>query len=195
MRPALKKYKNPPKVTEIESAGSKTENDANTKLVSETMSGLDENSSVTLTGLKKLHHFPLPDIEKVQNICDRNELKIFRAYLGHSEAIQGFQGGNNTKMISILQIVHEFSKSRCSLMENAQNALIENIVYARFGFGSPVPYIKHDLKNKPDEEVLFKWYLGGVSIDKNLAYEILGGEPAADNKLQKTENSIIQKGI
>jgi hypothetical protein len=153
------------------------------------MSGLNENSSVAMTGVEKIQAFQLSDIEKIQKVLDANELKIFRAYLGHSEAIQGAAGGNNTKMLSILKIVYHYSVFRASLLENTQNNLIENIVYARWGYSTAVPYLKYDLKSKPDEETLFKWFKEGVSLKKSLVYEALGGEPEATDLLQKKENS------
>lgn len=187
--PAIRKYKNPPKVTIIPSTSDPKTDKTNCETAAENMSGLNENSSVAMTGVEKIISFALADIEKIQRILDASDLKIFRAYLGHSEAIQGAAGGNNTKMLSILKIVYHYSIFRASLLENTINQLLENIVHARWGYSTAVPYLKFDLKSKPDDETLFKWYQAGVALKKSLVYEALGGEPDSADSLQKKESS------
>jgi len=141
--PAIRKYKNNPKIAVLKSTGDQATDAKNCEFVTGLLAQQDEKTSITVTDLEKLLQSVVADIEKVQNVEDKQEMKIMRRYLGHAELLAGSGTGNNTKMIKILEIAQEYKRYRVTILEKAINELLATLVYGRFGYGYAVPYLRY----------------------------------------------------
>lgn len=140
--PAIRKYKNNPKIAVLKSTGDQKTDEKNCEFVTSLLAQQDEKTSITVTDLEKLLQGVVADIEKVQNVEDKQEMKIMRRYLGHAELLANSGAGNNTKMIKILEIAQEYKRYRVTILEKAINELLATLVYGRFGYAFSVPYLR-----------------------------------------------------
>jgi len=149
--PAIRKYKNQPKVGVVKSTGNITTDQANCETISGLLSGMDEKSTITVTDLEKIFPGIIADIEKVQTVEDKQEMKILRAYIGHSELLAGSGTGNNTKMIKIMEIADHYKRFRVSVLEKCINELLTNLVYGRWNMNYAVPYLRFDIDTEAEK--------------------------------------------
>lgn len=149
--PAIRKYKNQPKVGVATASGDTTTDQQNCETIGGLLSGMDEKSTTVVTGLEKIFPGLVADIEKVQTVQDKQEMKILRAYIGHSELLAGSGTGNNTKMIKIMEIADHYKRFRVSVLEKCINELLSNLVYGRFGLNFAVPYLRFDIDTEADK--------------------------------------------